>query len=134
MSIYEKKNCTLFVVMLRTPSRANYEHFHVYLAYRSQTGTVVTRQTYDRAPRLTRPPTAHISRGDIVMCAIIVSPYNCTRGILSVTRCPCFGYGKIPPLRRSYPTRRSRVGYERWRGGIFPCPKHEQWVTILSHN
>ena len=25
--------------------------------------TVVTRQTYDRAPRLTRPPTAHISRG-----------------------------------------------------------------------
>ena len=55
----------MFVVRLRTPSRANYEHFHVYLAYRRQTGTVVTRQTYDRAPRLTRPPTAHISRGDI---------------------------------------------------------------------
>ena len=54
----------MFVVKLRTPSRANYEHFHVYLAYRRQTGTVVTRQTYDRAPRLTRPPTAHISRGD----------------------------------------------------------------------
>ena len=54
----------MFVVKLRTPSRANYEHFHVYLAYRRQTGSVVTRQTYDRAPRLTRPPTAHISRGD----------------------------------------------------------------------
>ena len=53
----------MFVVKLRTPSRANYEHFHVYLAHRRQTGTVVTRQTYDRAPRLTRPPTAHISRG-----------------------------------------------------------------------
>ena len=53
----------MFVVKFRTPSRANYEHFHVYLAYRRQTGTVVTRQTYDRAPRLTRPPTAHISRG-----------------------------------------------------------------------
>ena len=53
----------MFVVKLRTPSRANYEHFHVYLAYRRQTGTVVTRQTYDLAPRLTRPPTAHISRG-----------------------------------------------------------------------
>ena len=54
----------MFVVKLGTPSRANYEHFHVYLAYRRQTGTVMTRQTYDRAPRLTRPPTAHISRGD----------------------------------------------------------------------
>ena len=53
----------MFAVKLRTPSRANYEHFHVYLACRRQTGTVVTRQTYDRAPRLTRPPTAHISRG-----------------------------------------------------------------------
>ena len=63
MSIYEKINFTMFVVKLGTPSRANYEHFHVYLAYRRQTGTVVTRQTYDRSPRLTRPPTAHISRG-----------------------------------------------------------------------
>ena len=54
----------MFVVKLGTPSRANYVHFHVYLAYRRQTGTVVTRQTYDRAPRLTRPPTAHISRGE----------------------------------------------------------------------
>ena len=54
----------MFVVKLRTPSRANYEHFHVYLSYRRQTGTVVTCQTYDRAPRLTRPPTAHISRGE----------------------------------------------------------------------
>ena len=53
----------MFVVKLRTPSRANYEYFHFYLAYRRQTGTVVTRQTYDRAPRLTKPPTAHISRG-----------------------------------------------------------------------
>ena len=52
------------VCKLRTPSYANYEHFHVYLAYRRQAGTVVTRQTYDRAPRLTRPPTAHISRGE----------------------------------------------------------------------
>ena len=61
----------MFVVKLRTPSRANYEHFHVYLAYRRQTGTVVTRQTYDRAPRLTRPPTAHISRGAhcIIACS-----------------------------------------------------------------
>ena len=55
-----KLNFTMFLVKLRTPSRANYEYFHVYLAYRRQTGTVVTRQTYDRAPRLTRPPTAHI--------------------------------------------------------------------------
>ena len=59
----------MFVVKLRTPTRANYEHFHVYLAYRRQTGTVVTRQTYDRAPRLTRPPTAHISRGGSVSAA-----------------------------------------------------------------
>ena len=51
----------MFVVKLRTQSRANYEH----LAYRRETGTVVTRQTYDWAPRLTRPPTAHISRGAI---------------------------------------------------------------------
>ena len=57
----------MFVVKLRTPSRANYEHFHVYLAHRRQTGTVVTRQTYDRAPRLTRPPTAHISRGEEIL-------------------------------------------------------------------
>ena len=55
----------MFVVKLGTPSRANYEHFHVYLAYIRQTGTVVSRQTYDRAPRLTRPPTAHISRGEL---------------------------------------------------------------------
>ena len=39
----KKLNFTMFVVKLRTPSRANYEHFHVYLAYRRQTGTVVTR-------------------------------------------------------------------------------------------
>ena len=52
-----------FVCKLGTPSCYNYEHFHVYLAYRRQTGTVVTRQTYDRAPRLTKPPTAYISRG-----------------------------------------------------------------------
>ena len=62
----KKINSTMFVVKLRTPSRANYEHFHVYLAYRRPTGTVVTRRTYDRAPRLTRPPTAHISRGDMI--------------------------------------------------------------------
>ena len=54
----------MFVGKLGTPSCSNYEHFHVYLAYRRQTGTVVTRQTYDRAPRLTKPPTAHISRGE----------------------------------------------------------------------
>ena len=53
----------MIVCKLRTLFCVNYEHFHVYLAYRRQTGTVVTRQTYDRAPRLTRPPTAHISRG-----------------------------------------------------------------------
>ena len=63
--LWKKCNFTMFIVKLGTPSRANYEHFHVYLAYRRQTGTVVTRQTYDRAPRLTRPPTAHISRGDL---------------------------------------------------------------------
>ena len=63
----KKNNFTMFVVKLGTPSRANYEHFHVYLAYGRQTGTVVTRQTYDRAPRLTRPPTAHISRGGHVV-------------------------------------------------------------------
>ena len=54
----------MFVCKLGTPSCSIYEHFHVYLAHRRQTGTVVTRQTYDRAPRLTKPPTAHISRDD----------------------------------------------------------------------
>ena len=67
MSIYDIFFFTMFVVKLGTPSRANYEHFHVYLAYRRQTGTVVTRQTYERAPRLTRPPTVHISRGGIAL-------------------------------------------------------------------
>ena len=51
----------MFVCKLRTPSCFQYEHFHVYLAYR---GNVVTRQTFDRAPRITKPPTARISRGD----------------------------------------------------------------------
>ena len=46
---------------------ANHEHFHVYLTYKRQTGNVVTRQTFDRAPHLTRPPTAHISRGGYVI-------------------------------------------------------------------
>ena len=46
----------MFVCKLRTPSCSNYEHLHVYLAYRRQTGTVVTRQTYDRAPRLINHP------------------------------------------------------------------------------
>ena len=55
----------MFVYKLRTPSCSHNEHFHVYLADRRQTGTVVTRQTFDRAPRLTKPPTAHISRGDL---------------------------------------------------------------------
>ena len=64
MSIYEKLKLHNVRCKLRTLSCANYEHFHVYLAYRRQTGTMVTRQTYDRSPRLTRPPTAHISRGD----------------------------------------------------------------------
>ena len=59
----------MFVCKLRTPSCANYENVHVYLAYRRQTGTVATRQTYDRAPRLTIPPTAHISRGSGVTVA-----------------------------------------------------------------
>ena len=66
----------MFVVKLRTPSRANYEHFHVYLAYRRQTGNVVTHQTYDRAPRLTRPPTAHISRGVYVDLVDLVDFHN----------------------------------------------------------
>ena len=57
----KKLNFIMFVCKLRTPSCANYEHFHVYMAYKKQTRTVVTRQTYDRAPRLT--PTAQISRG-----------------------------------------------------------------------
>ena len=55
----------MFICKLRTPSCANHEHFNVYLVNKIQTGTVVTRQTYDRAPRLTKPPTAHISMGDI---------------------------------------------------------------------
>ena len=55
----------MFVCKLSTPSCSEYEHFHVYLDYRKQTGNVVTRQTFDRAPRQTRPPIAHISRGDI---------------------------------------------------------------------
>ena len=46
-----------------------------------------------------------------------------------VTHCSCFGHGKIPPLRLSYPTRLRLVGYERRRGGIFPYPKHGQRVT-----
>ena len=46
----------MFVCKLRTPSCSHYEHFHVYLACRRQTGTVVTRQTFDRAPRLTKWP------------------------------------------------------------------------------
>ena len=46
----------MFVCKLGTPSCCNYEHFHVYLVYRRQTGTVVTRQTCDRAPRLTNHP------------------------------------------------------------------------------
>ena len=66
----------MFVVKLRTPSRANYEHVHVYLAYRRQTGTVVTRQTYDRAPRLARPPTAHISRGEGASYLVSNSSYD----------------------------------------------------------
>ena len=59
MNIY---NLTMFVCKLGTPSCSHYEHFHVYLAYRRQTGTVVIRQTFDRAPRKTKLPTAHISR------------------------------------------------------------------------
>ena len=50
----------MFICKLRTP-------YKVYLAYRRQTENVVTCQTFDRAPRLTTPPTAHISRGDIVV-------------------------------------------------------------------
>ena len=34
----------MFVCKLRTPSCSHYEHFHVYLTYRRQTGNVVTRQ------------------------------------------------------------------------------------------
>ena len=58
----------MFVCKLRILFGFYYEHVHVYLAYRRQTGNVVTRQTFARAPRLsdiTRPPTAHISRGDV---------------------------------------------------------------------
>ena len=46
----------MFVCKLRTPSCSKYEHVHVYLAYRRQTGTLVTRQTNDRVHRLTKPP------------------------------------------------------------------------------
>ena len=66
----------MFVCKLRTPSCSHYEHFHVYLAYRSQTGNVVTRQTFDRASRITKSPTAHISRGayvgviNFVLCTV----------------------------------------------------------------
>ena len=60
----------MFVCKFRTPSCSHYEHFHVYLAYKRQTGNVVTRQTFDRAPRLTRPPTAHMSRGGLVRRAL----------------------------------------------------------------
>ena len=56
----------MFVCKLRTPSCANYEHCYVYLAYGRQTGTVLTRQTYDRAPSLTKTPTAHISKGEYI--------------------------------------------------------------------
>ena len=62
-----KLKFTMFVCKLRTPSCANCEHFHVYLTYRN----VVTRQTFDRAPRLTRPPTAHISKGDVYVYILI---------------------------------------------------------------
>ena len=47
----------MFVCKLRTPyaSCANYEHFHVYLAYRRHTGTVVTGQNI----RPSAPPNNH---------------------------------------------------------------------------
>ena len=32
------------------------------------TGSLMTRQTYERAPRLTKLATAHISKGDYVPC------------------------------------------------------------------
>ena len=32
------------------------------------TGSLMTRQTYDRAPRLTKLATAHISKGGISIC------------------------------------------------------------------
>ena len=56
----------MFACKLGTPSCSSYEHLHVYLVYRRQTGTVVTRQTYDRAAPPNKSPTAHISRGGYV--------------------------------------------------------------------
>ena len=69
----------MFVGKLGTPSCSSYEHFHVYLAYRRQTGTVVTRQTYDRAPCLTnhRRHTfqgVSITSGDITVTETSSSP------------------------------------------------------------
>ena len=77
----------MFVCKLRTPSCANYEYFRVYLAYRRQTRTVVTRQTYDGAPRLTRPPTAHISRSEI---GTIQKQYFCNNVIWRVAFCDIY--------------------------------------------
>ena len=74
-------NFTMFVCKLRTPSCSRYEYFHVYLAYRRQTGNVVTRQTFDRAPRLTRPLTAHISRGDLAKVVEWGWVWVCQRGL-----------------------------------------------------
>ena len=53
----------MFVCKLGTPSCSNYEHFLVYMAHRRQTGTVVTRQTYDRAHRLTKNHPLHTFQG-----------------------------------------------------------------------
>ena len=70
----------MFVCKLRTPSCFNYEPFHVYLAYRRQTGNVVTRHAFDRAPCLTISPTAHISRGARFYLGKVYS-YDCISGV-----------------------------------------------------
>ena len=75
----------MFVCRLRTPSCSHCEHVHVYLAYWRQTGNVVTRQTFDRAPRLTRPPIAQISRGGDVAAWRIHGSYS-----LSYVHCLLF--------------------------------------------
>ena len=54
--------CVRYISIYRFYRKYCHVYFHVYLAYRRETGNVVTRQTFDRAPRITKPPTAHISR------------------------------------------------------------------------
>ena len=111
----------MFVVKLRTPSRANYEHFHVYMAYRRQTGTAVTRQTYDRAPRLTRPHTAHISRG----------VYSFHSGCVRL-KVKCYGCGRMGYTRSAIPNPDDSLPHRLPVVGLYPRPDSSLVVRVKT--